>query len=484
MTKLKARVFSKGVMFLNKILIIVFLLPFWLVSGEEDPSFIFSKEKGIQALTSEELKLRETNLPQKSDEPEPASSPASATAPPPAISPEESSTGSSEDSSEESPTPKNSISEDFAPQTTEKIQGSDLLDYLSENTSWFFQEKNTKHKIGFRPSFSYDDTYGHLLGLGLFSYSSDKKGYYFSTSVSKYLFRPYSQFKVYYIGSHKKTFRKESSFTYDNHYENYFQPGGLKEAKTSLTRLFAHRMRADYKVFYQIPNNKFYFGSGLQFFFRKERLKPQNNKRYFPNEFFFFISAFAGYDSRDNWKNPKEGDFHQFSFGCKTIFAYPGAYCRGEADLRFYISPLKKYALPPFLQKSTLALRALGGSSFFSPSTYSTAYTIGKESPFQSLTTLKSFKQNRFRGDKIYLAQTELRFPLWEEYLGAVLFTGLGSVAEHNKEFDGFVKDYGFGLHVGLPPNYNMKIRMDLGTGMDFYKKTSKHFTIYFLHAF
>ena len=278
-------------------------------------------------------------------------------------------------------TPENSISEDFAPKA-EEVEGTDFLDSLLEDTSWFFQVKKTKHKLGIIPFLHYDTTHSFRLDLRFFSYSSDKKGYYFGFSGSKYLFRPFSRFNISYIGDRKENLRSESSFIYDNHYENHFGQGMLAKY-SDLKELYAHRFIVNYKIFYQVPKQNFYFGLGTQIFFRKERPEYQSGKKYFDNELFLFLKGLAVYDSRDNWKEPKTGVFHQLSFGCKPILAYQGSYCKGEGDLRFYISLFKEMDIHQSFKKSVLALRAFAGSSFLSPSSYSLTYSLGGQDIFK-----------------------------------------------------------------------------------------------------
>ncbi len=391
----------------------------------------------------------------------------------------------SEDSASEEITdpdiPKNSVSENFIPKTATPAEEKEA----SPGVSWFLSEKKTKHKIALAPVYSYNKTQGSLLGLRLFSYSSDEKGYYFALSGSKYLSSPFYRAGLTYMGDRTTAVRTESSLIYDNHYENYFGEG-METKLSDLKQIFAHRFTAKYSAFYQILNKNFYLGLGAQIFFRQEKPErhPDENV-YFEDELFLFLKGFIGFDSRNNWKDPVTGKFHQLSFGCKAIFAYPGAYCQGEMDFRLYFSPFQDTELYYSLKHSVLAFRAFAGSSFISPSSYSLAYSLGGDrSSFQSFSSLRGFKQNRFRGDKIYLAQTEARFPLWKEYIDGALFVELGETAGFKKSFESFVWDYGGGLRFGIPPNYDMKLRLDFGMGKDKREKINYNFIIEFLQAF
>ena len=380
--------------------------------------------------------------------------------------------------------PENPISEDFAPEKKENIEGIGFLDSLLEDSSWFFQKKETKRKIGLIPIPSYDRSHGLRLDLRFFTYARDKKGYYFAFSGSQYLFRPFNRFNISYIGNKKGHLKREGFLIYDNHYENSFGERGMFSKLSDIRKLYAHRLMAGYKVFYQEDEQDFFFGLEPQLFFRKERPGYQNKKTYFGTEFFGYLKAFAGYDSRDNWKNPKAGVLHQFSFACKAVLDYESAFCRGEGDFRFYIPLFKKPNWHPLFKDSVFALRAFAGYSFFQASPYSLAYSLGGQDSFQNIKALRGFENNRFRGDKMYFFQTEIRFPVLKEYIEAVLFTELGEVAGYKEPFQNFVLDYGGGLRVAFPPNYDMKLRMDYGTGLDLQNQRNYDFTVSFLQAF
>ena len=458
------------------------MIGFFLVNGsafagKQNSSFFFSKDKGLQPLSSVTEQTKESVSENKAK-------PSSEKAKEKSAQELSSSAKSLSNENAELNTPTHSISEDFAPQTEESIEGTSFLNSSLEDWSWFFQEKKTKHKIALTPVYSYNRTQGSRLGLRFFSYSSDKKGYYIAFSGSHYLFHPFSRFNMSYIGHRRGNFRIESSFIYDNHYENYFGEG-MKAKLSDLKKLYAHRFMADYKIIHQALDQNFYMGLGAQLFFRKERPQYQDGEIYFNKELFLFLKGFVGYDSRDNWKDPKRGLFHQLSFGCKAILAYPGGYCKGEGDLRLYLSLFEQTDFFHNLKNSVLALRFFAGSSFLSPSTYSIVYGLGGENPFQNIKTLRGYKQNRFRGDKMYFSQTEIRFPIWKQYLDAVVFAEMGEATNYEDPFEGsVVVDYGGGLRIGLPPDYDMKIRADLGTGRDKQKKRNYNFIVSFFQAF
>ena len=470
MTKQIFHVFSMEVDYLFKALIGLCLTWSLAFASEHNPSFSFSKEEGFQPLNASPDQMKQSigELDSSTQQQTSTDWPKTEEKPP-------------EDSEEPI---NNRISEDFAPETKESAEGTGWLDSLSEDVSWFFQEKKTKHKIALAPVYSYNRTQGSRLGLRFLAYSSDKKGYYFALSGSKYLPHPFFRWNIFYIGKRAASFRTESLLVYDNHYENYFGSEGMEAKLSDLITLYAHRLMADYKIFYQALDQDFYLGLGAQFIFRKELPDYQDEETHFEKELFLFFSGFAGYDSRDNWKNPTEGVFHQLSLGCKSILAYPGSYCRGEGDLRFYVSLFKNSEVHHSLKNSVVALRMFAGSSFLSPGTYSTMYSLGGENYFQKINALRGFKHNRFRGDKIYFAKSEFRFPIWKKYLEGALFTELGEVAGYEDSFQGFVMSYGGGGRLGIPPDHDMKLRADFGFGADRQNQRNYNFIVSFFQAF
>ena len=381
-----------------------------------------------------------------------------------------------------------SISESFAPTKASKSYDFGFLGPLLKDTSWFFQKKKTKHKLAFVPSYAYNGTQNSLLGLRLFSFSPKQEGYYLAFSGAKYIFKPYYSLLLTYKSDRSSVIRTETKAIYDNHPESYYglltKYQGMQAPLEEKTELHAHRVKINYDLFYQEKKNKHYLGLGLSFFSRTERTHLQDNKSHFSSEHFLFARAFAGWDSRDNWKYPTKGAFHQLSLGCKASLVFSDAYCQTQGDFRLYVSFLKNMTSLPLLQKTILSLRAFYGTSLFNPASYAVKYSLGESSFFQNLTSLRGFKSNRFIGDKMYFAQSELKVPLWKEYLIAALFLELGEVAQFKEAWTNFVYNYGAGLRIGWPNDTGMKLRVDYGLGKDQQDQRNYDVTISFLQAF
>ena len=380
---------------------------------------------------------------------------------------------------------QDSISETFAPEQKPLLNGSESF---FNDISWFFQKKETKHKLAVVPIYSYDRTENSRLGLRLFSFSPEEKGYYFALSGAKYWPKSYYSSSLTYKSKRNGVFRSEFSFIYDDHYENYYgrlsKFEGMKAPLDEVQKLESHRLMLDYNLFYQEKEKAFYFGAGARAFFRQERKQLQNNKSYFPSKYFIFLRAFVGIDTRDNWKYPKKGGFHQASFGCKASLVFSSAYCQTHGDLRFYTSPSKASSAPDFIKNSVFSLRAFYGTSLMNPASYATKYSLGGESFFQQLSALRGFKNRRFLGDKIYLGQSELKVPVWKEYVILALFLEMGETAQLGEKFDAFVTNYGGGVRIGWPKDSGMKLRFDYSMGRDLQNKKNTDFIISFLQAF
>ena len=383
---------------------------------------------------------------------------------------------------------QNSISESFAPEKKPLFKKPTLDSSFLEDTSWVFQTKETKNKIALVPIYSYNKTESSRFGLRFFSFSTEENGYFLALSGSRYWPGNYYSSRFSYTSKRDQDFRSEVFLIFDNHYEIYYgnlnEFEGMKAPLDEVYKLQSHRLMLDYNLIYQEVDKNFYIGAGARAFFRQERRNLQENQSYFPSEYFLFLRLFGGMDSRDNWKYPKKGAFHQLSMGCKASLVYSSAYCQSYGDFRVYFSPSQDEAIPYFIQNSVLSLRAFYGASLINSSSYATKYSLGGEDFFQQMDTLRGFKNRRFLGDKIYLAQSELRVPVWKEYVILATFLEIGEVAALRESFSAFVVSYGGGVRLGWPKDSGMKIRIDYSLGKDLQNQTNNDFIVSFLQAF
>ena len=361
------------------------------------------------------------------------------------------------------------VSETFL-EKENKLDISSEIDSFSENYSWFFDSKKTKQEMAIVPVYFSSRIYSKNAGLRLFTYPTDlaSEGYYFSVFFLKQILD--RGFKTGY--KYNKKYLNGLEIVSESEYSTYFQAyygEGMSTDISNRKDLHAHRFSISEKVIFDIKQG-FIAGFLAKLIFRNEVESLQDSKTYFDPELLFFGEVFTGFDSRNDKKNTTEGQYHQLSLACVPALA--SSFCRSEADLRFYSRIKTTYT------EFFMALRGLYGEHFFGPSSYSTAYSLGGRKE------LRGFVENRFRGDRIYLLQLELRKPLYGKLLSSVLFTEIGEVASYSRDFYRPAWDYGVGLRLSLPPAYTTKVRFDLGISTEENTSQRINFIVDFHQAF
>ena len=92
---------------------------------------------------------------------------------------------------------------------------------------------------------------------------------------------------------------------------------------------------------------------------------------------------------------------------------------------------------------------------------------------------LRGFQRNRLRGRHYYLTQVEVRVSFTRR-IGMVAFGGVGDVGDSKRsDFRSPKPSGGFGLRIGLPPDFVAKIRLDIGVCGD-----ERNFYLNFNEAF
>lgn len=365
--------------------------------------------------------------------------------------------------------PNNTIAENFYDKNSQVASGENFWSDFFENHSWFFDKKRTKRKIAIFPYFRYTDNYGTILGLRAFSYSLDKQGYYIGISLSKPI--SYDRFRLdfsFTSGNHKGT-SSETYISFSN-YPEFYYGYGIDTKESDIKTLYSTVIYAEQIIKFRAKNNIFYNLIG-EFVSRKEDKKLQEEIIYFQPEFIATAEVKFGYDSRDSWKDPSTGFYSYISYSCTPSLGQGSSFCKGGVDLRAYRT---------FLEQYRVAVRAFTGSSFFGPSSYSLSYSLGGSR------VLRGFSESRFRGHKIYAAQGEVHAPVpyLDPYLSVVGFAEIGEVAMYKESFKKTPQSsLGLGLRLAMPPDYKMKIRLDLGYAIAD-KEKPFHFLIDFFQAF
>lgn len=366
---------------------------------------------------------------------------------------------------------KNVVMETFAPDEEEEGRGRSSL---KDNYSWIFDSRRTPQELAVTPIFYMSRTYGPNWGLRFFTFSPDNKGYYLSTSLTNQIFSSLFIWDINYrqVLSKKMEIRTYGQFF--NYFEPYFAEKGMDTRIDNEQKLYAHKLTLNSQILFK-EFRPFFYGMEIGGIFFKDQEPYIKDEAYFETEFLIWLKLKGGYDSRNNWKDPKSGAHHQVSLACVPLLNESDSYCLMETDLRTYI-PLHKQL--PFLGQSVLALRGFAGTSLMASPSYSMTYRMGGSHVF------RGFTSNRFRGDKIYFGQSELRVPLWKNTISGALFFELGETAEYSKPFSGFLWDFGLGLRFGIPPSYDIKLRMDWGFSTDKFDNSSYNFIVNFFQAF
>ena len=339
-----------------------------------------------------------------------------------------------------------------------------------ENPSWMFSKDKKKQKLGLVPSYYRNATFEHIGSLRLFVYPTGDIGYYtaLDARLSKDLFfsSSYSYQRWLENGSQLDFFAG-----YDGFHDFYYGQG-------------SHTTPEDQQI---IPSNKWssqleyvfkigpstFTGLFVQFLYRKEKDK----QKVFSDEWTFGGGVLLRFDSRDNYFNPHKGEYYEIRTWARTKWPTPIFL---EGDMRLFF---------PFAEDNlVMAVRFKGGTTFVKSSSYLFRFHLGGPD------SLRGFRLNRFHGEQYYLSQLELRYTPFS-FLSFVVFCDVGAAAmkksfvnnfsnmnnEEQKKFDLSKArySYGGGVRLGLPPDYNKKIRIEFGKGED-----QTNFVVAFGHPF
>ena len=354
---------------------------------------------------------------------------------------------------------------------------------MKENPSWLFAKDKKKQKFGVIPSYYRNATFSHIGSIRFFIYPTGDTGYYtaLDARLSKDLF-----FSTSY--SYQRWWKNDSqldfSLKYDGFHDFYYGQGShtLPEDRQVIpSRKWSSTLEYVFKL-----SQSVFAGVFGQFHYRKE---TDEKKVIFPNEWALAGGLLLRYDSRDNYFNPSQGEYYEVRTWLhprKTTLLF----VEEEALLFFPFVEGDVRLFFPFIEDNlVMAVRFKGGTAFLKSSSYLFRFHLGGPD------TLRGFRLNRFHGEQYYLSQLELRYTPFP-FLSFVVFGDVGAVAMKKslaeKDFSDMTSEqkkvfdlskprysYGGGVRLGLPPDYNKKIRVEFGVGED-----QTNFVIAFNHPF
>jgi hypothetical protein len=235
-------------------------------------------------------------------------------------------------------------------------------------------------------------------------------------------------------------------------FDSYFGEGG-ETNPNDFVRLWGVRSINRFYLAYK-PSDIFSFGPFVDYRVHTEEPAgaPTPFSRVAPDDQSIGVGLFQKIDTVSTRKEVTDG------FILNTLFTHvptkqvrPG-FSQLEAEFIVY-----KEILEGHIPGVVAAFHLMSGMSFGKPN-YIYKYRLGGSG------TMRGYLENRFRGEKYYAQQTELRFPIWK-FLSGGAFLGFGDATD--SAFTNAKMAYGGGLRIGLPPDYVSKIRIDAGFGRD-----------------
>jgi len=309
------------------------------------------------------------------------------------------------------------------------------------------KEEEKESSSSWVPVAGYNPTYKFFFGGGYFY-----KNPIWSFGVHGVLtFEQVYQFMVRSEHVIAPRWKYRTELEYSKGFEPFYGEGGDTKISDRV-RIFGDKTLAK-PVFTYAADPFWDIGFFLDLRFRGEdHVEDGPNFRRFPNESTMGIGVFHVLDKRDNADNTTSG----FILGTKFTVV-PGAFTTVPTTSNF----LQIEGDIAIFQETVLgviaAVKLYAGATFGDP-TYLFKYRLG------GTDNLRGYQDNRFRGERYYLQQTELRIPFWK-WLDIVPFVGFGDATD--TDFTQAKMAYGVGARIGLPPDYISKIRIDFGVGRD-----------------
>ena len=319
---------------------------------------------------------------------------------------------------------------------------SSITEPAQKKLSWFLSQEESLQKWAVLPTYSHNSTYGHIMGGRFFIYPALNTGYYTSleATVSQALF-----FQTHFTYQYWRKNGDQLAFIalYDGFSEAYYGEGPHTKPED---RKNIPTDRVLMSVEYVSRIRAYLHGGGfLSFNYRKE----QSQTPLHAKENILSGGLLIRYDSRNNYFNATKGEYYELKSWMLLPLPSP-LFIKGEVQLFF----------PLYKNKWVLAGKGSAGMSLFHPTPYVFRFALGGPH------SLRGYRQNRFRGESYYLSQIELRYTPWP-FLTIAKFFDAGSAGDSFPLPPRY--SLGGGLRFGLPPDYNKKMRLEVGFGKDQY---------------
>ncbi len=303
------------------------------------------------------------------------------------------------------------------------------------------------------PVIGYDPSLGMILGGAYFRFPLRVPGRYFDAQlqvISKGKFNFQTTYTAFEI---RPKLNLHVAASYSTFFQYYFGEGN-QTSGDHYSVLYADNLKIKPELQWKLGNHR-----QINFFAdvrgRKETGATDQQgtdlgTRFFPDGTGAALGVSFQRDTRDNTFSSRKGTLKLI--GAQYI---PAAWNTSGSGSVAQIYGEVRHFRPLHDSRFALATRLAAGWSFGSPD-YMYRYSLGGSY------TLRGYYNNRFRGDRYYAAQAELRFPLYKRFSG-VAFVDAGDVAD-----DGFRKPkwtWGGGLRFAL--SENIKLRLDYGIAKD-----------------
>lgn len=333
----------------------------------------------------------------------------------------------------------------FAAVPAEPSQGE--VPHSNEFNASTFGEKAKDRGHSIAPLVGYDPTFGVVAG-GAYFFQGEQVNFGLDASLNfREVYQTHGRFSI----NLADRARTEGNFTFIKGFAPYYGEGGV--TPPTMRQIWGNRFEVQSKMLFQITD-KFSVGGIADLRSRTEVGAPDGGtfNRVAPDSSVFAVGLISEYDTRRDKTRSTDG----FVFTQEILHGPPQA---GRPSFTQFNGSFVVYKeiMEGFIPDVVAAFRLMGGASI-GDVPYAFRYQLG------GAKLLPGYLENRFRGSRFYLQQTELRFPIWR-MIGGAFSLGFGDASDG--EFIAPKMAYGVGLRIGLPPDWISKIRVDICFGKD-----------------